>query len=158
MKEPELTKPQIIITAISSILGFFALFGVALYWLVEQSVSGNQSAAMLLTGILIFITVFVVLVVILSLIWGISKIQQSAARSNMELMKINAIENQQIMNDVQKGLLLQTQTQRQQSASDVQTVRLLEMLSKVQQPETTNGRFLNNGANIIDNAFGELDE
>jgi len=149
MKNTELNGMQIVSGIVGTLIGFGALTAVGLYWLVEQSVQGNQAAAMLLTGIIIFITIFVVLAVLLALIWGISKIQQSAARSNMELMKINAIENQQIMNDVQKGLLLQAQTQQRLTATNIQTERF--------GANNQNGRFLDS-ANVIDQAFGGENE
>jgi len=145
MKNTELNGVQIVSGIVGTFITFGVLTAVGLYWLVEQSVNGNQAAAMLLTGIMIFITIFVVLAVLLALIWGISKIQQSAARSNMELMKINAIENQQIMNDVQKGLLLQAQTQQRLTAANIQTERF--------GANNQNGRFLDS-ANVIDQAFG----
>ena len=150
-------KIEIIIGFVTTILGFIVVLGIALYWLVKEATLGNQAATMILTFIVIVVIIFVVLAVILALIFGISKIQQSAAQSNMEMMKVNAIENQQIMNEVQKGLLLQAQTQKHQNQADIDNMRLIEMLTQ-QYPQLQNGQSLNNtGSNIIDNAFGELD-
>ena len=147
-KGPAVDGIQVVAGVVSTLIAFGVLFAVGIYWLIQQSIDGNQAASMLLTGILIFATIFVVLIVILALIFGISKIQQSAAHSNMELMKVNAIENQQIMNQVQKGLLLQAQTQRQLNAGE--SARLLNK----NQPENEN-RFFGNGTTIIDQAFND---
>jgi len=148
---------QLAVTAITTILGFFAMLGIALYWLTEQATQGNQAATAILTGIVIFVTIFVILGVLLALIWGISKIQQSASQSNMELMRINALENQQLMNDVQKGLLIAAQTSKNQTVADMGNLRLN---NAAQMIPPSQGQFLpiqNNQSNIIDNAFQEID-
>lgn len=154
-KQTDNNRFEIVAGLVITILVFVAMIGFAMYWLVKEATEGNQAATMILTFLLIVSVIILVVFVVLALILGISKIQQSAARSNMELMKVNAIENQQIMNEVQKGLLLQAQTNRQQNHADIGNVRLIEMLTQ-HYPQLQSRTQNNMGSNIIDNAFGEL--
>lgn len=127
-----------------TVLGGLILLSLGLYWLVEQATHGNTTAIILVTvfGFVLILTLG------FSMYAGIAfvqaKLQRSAFENNMELMRMNAIENQQITNDVTRGLLNITKTQVAQS----------KVLSQPVSTMTESADYLEiDHANIIESSF-----
>lgn len=130
---------QIVGSIASSAIGIVALIGLALYWLVEQATQGNTTAVILVTAFSFLALLMVGFLMYAGIAYVQSRIQRAAFENNMELMKTNAIENQQILSDVTKGLLLASKAQNEQL--------------KIQPPLISEQDYLQISSNVIESRF-----
>lgn len=153
---------EVVAGAVIGVLGALAMFGYGVYWLVDRAAQGDQAATMIVSFLVFIVLMVFGLLAYFSIGMVQSKLQSRAAQDKMMLMRENAIENQEIMNQVQKGLLLFAQTQQQQGRAGIADARLTEIVQRLTDgnQQQAQPRYLGFGSSqqsdVIEAAFKEL--
>lgn len=104
-----------------SVVGVVIVLCLSIYWIVQRAIVYGDPAAIVLSFVLALIAVVSIVVgIVLATVWATSKAQDMSTQRMSEMFKVNALENQsimqsnqQLMNDQLRGVLTITKAQNE---------------------------------------------